>query len=170
MEPRSGDIQLVRDFYLILIALVFSYFLGVATTFNTLASPIVLFEWAMNILFHEGTSPSGEALFRSLGVTVIPLGSIMMYGIIWRYYEALLRSKEAKGRISLPWELLQVLILGLPPIGFLLFFSPSLALIRGGFSTGVVVEQYGGLVLSASILSITAYRTRKQWLTSGRSD
>jgi hypothetical protein len=40
MAEKSERIRLIRDFYLILIGIVISYFVGVSITYGSIASPI----------------------------------------------------------------------------------------------------------------------------------
>lgn len=70
-KSRSDDLQFIRDFYLILIGLIFSYFIGITVNYNSIASPTVLLRAASNYFFGEGTAPGSGAILRSVGVTII---------------------------------------------------------------------------------------------------
>ena len=150
MANLSDDIQLIRDFYLVLIGLVISYFIGITVNFNNVASPVVLLKLGANYLLGEGTPPPTDSVIRSIGVTVVPIGSIFLYGFIWRAYKHLLEGIGSKREISLWIELPQVLFLGVVPIGFLLLFSPGIQLTDYPIASSF--ERYAGGVFSTVVL------------------
>jgi len=142
LTTESENVKLLRDFYLILIGIVISYFVGITVTYNSLASPIVILEWIGSNLFHEGPSPSNDSITRSIGVTAVPIVSLFLYGFAWRYYERFLKNNLRLGnQVHLGKELPFIAFFGVSPIGILLLFSPSEAL--ASYPTTLLLERFG---------------------------
>jgi hypothetical protein len=161
LSEKSEDIQLIRDFYLILIGIVISYFVGITITYNSIASPIVLLEWIGSHFFQEGPSPNMDSISRSIGVTVIPVGSLFLYGFAWRRYDRFLRHLEKKGKQIHLWKEVPIIaFLGVSPIGILLFFSPSIAL--ADYPITLDIERFGISLLSFVFILFFFYRCRQK--------
>ena len=143
-----------------MIGLIISYFIGVTVNYSDIASPTVLLKAVVHYLIGEGAAPSADSVFRSIGVTVIPLVSIFGFGVAWRRYQYFLEDTSKSHSISLWKEVPQVVLLTVSPIGVLGFFSPAIQLT--GYPAALSVERYGGGLFALIVISSFFYRTRKR--------
>jgi hypothetical protein len=112
------------------------------------------------LLLPRRPDPNIGSISRSLGVTVIPVGSLFLYGFAWRRYNRFLRHLEKAGKQVHLWKEVPIItFLGVSPIGILLFFSPSEAL--ANYPIPLDIERYGISLFSVVFILFFFYRSRK---------
>jgi hypothetical protein len=117
--------------------------------------------WIGGYVFQEGSPPTNDAVVRSIGVTVIPLISLMVFGFAWMRYERFLNNIERSGKEIKLWkELPLITLLGFSPIGILFLFSPSEAL--EVYPMTLNIERYGVPLAVVFFLVYFYRRTRSQ--------
>ncbi|MGI0078883.1 MAG: hypothetical protein ACRECH_04605 [Nitrososphaerales archaeon] len=142
-EPK----QLVRDFYLVLFGVAASYFISIYFTYNSLASPNVLFEAFTSVTLKSGQMPSSDAIIRSAAVTIIAPLALVFYAHAWERHRIIIQKKPT---ISLALELLQALFIVLVPIGFVVAFSPAVSL--NAYPASQMAERIVGASFSGIII------------------